>query len=568
MTELDKWNKEIERLSFFAENATNKKIFKYYRQALIDIKREMKIFMDNYETLSFSKRLEAERLLENGKQIDKILRDINGKVNNTVEKYVKGSAERGYYTSWYAMEGANNINLNMNMLPEKYINELVNRPVKGKVFSKRLYSHTNKLAKHTTAALLDAARTGKSYAVAAKRISDLTEADYKKALRIARTEGGRVQSITKQRSYVEAKKKGVDLQKQWLSTLDKKTRHSHQTLDGQVVEIEEQFESEDGYLADGPRLFGVAKEDIHCRCTTITVVNGISPELRRDNDEDERETFPFKNYDEWYNDKKGIVNQEDKFQTATDRINWLTDTMEKMEDGDYGELTDDEAEELYDKYDKEIEELKKYREGLDVDDYKVLNRAEIDEFFKDELEHKKWRASLSDYDKEVISDYTSSYYQSFNQIKRTNPNDFFNDPRLKGTPEKWRKEMIKKSDELVEILDRYTTDKSFTTFRGFSGTVNVTKRDIGKKDIFDDGFMSSSLDKDVVKGFTEGENNVTFEIRVKKGLSVGAYVAENSRFANEREFLFKPKTEFKIIDVESTLNNNRKTQHITLEVLG
>lgn len=300
--ELDKWQKEIERLSFFEENAVNKKLFKYYRQALIDIKKDMKEFMDNYEKLSFSKRLEAERLLQNGKQIDKILRDMNKEVNNTIEKHVKGAAERGYYGSWYALEGITGLNLDMNMLPEKYIKELVNRPVKGQRFSSRLYKHRNQLAKETTGALLDAARTGKSYAVAAGRINELTEASYKKALRIARTEGGRVQSTTKQRSYVEAKKKGVDIQKQWMSTIDGRTRHSHQSLDGQIVEVEEKFESEDGYEADGPRLFGIAKEDVHCRCTTITVVKGVSPELRANNTDGE--IGDYKNYNEWYNSKK------------------------------------------------------------------------------------------------------------------------------------------------------------------------------------------------------------------------------------------------------------------------
>src|SRR5699024_5260988 len=173
--------------------------------------------------------------------------------------------------------------------------------------SRRFYTHNDRLDKETTNALLDTARKGKSYVVAAKQINELTEASYKRALRIARTEGGRVQSIAKQRSYVEAKKKGVDLKKKWLSTLDSKTRDTHQGLDGQVVEIEEKFVSPNGHKADGSRLFGVASEDIHCRCTTITEVNGLSPELRMDNDGYE---IPYENYKDWYN--KRIGEQERK----------------------------------------------------------------------------------------------------------------------------------------------------------------------------------------------------------------------------------------------------------------
>ncbi|MBN6206292.1 hypothetical protein JYK21_07495 [Ralstonia pickettii] len=308
MQELDKWQKELEQLSNYAESAVNKKLFKYYRQALIEIKKEMKVFIENYENLSFSKRLEAERLLQNGKQIDMILRETYQQANKAVEDYAKTEAERGYYGTWYAMEGAHNLQLDMNMLPEKYIKQLVHHPVKGKVFSKRLYKYRDRLAKETTNALLDAARKGKSYAVAAKQINELTEASYKQAFRIARTEGARVQSRTKQRSYVEAKKKGVDLKKKWLSTLDKVTRDSHQYLDGQVVEIEEQFETKDGYKADGPRLFGVASEDIHCRCTTTTEVEGFSPELRRDNETGD--TFPYKNYNEWKKDRIDKMGQK------------------------------------------------------------------------------------------------------------------------------------------------------------------------------------------------------------------------------------------------------------------
>ncbi|MDY7044421.1 phage minor head protein [Virgibacillus sp. M23] len=301
MNQMDKWQKEINQLSQFSENATNKKLFKYYREALIDIKKEMKVFMDDYENLSFSKKLEAERRMEVVKQIDGILRDTYDKANGSISDHVKGEVERGYYGTWYAMEGAKNIELDMSMLPEKYIKQLVHRPVKGQVFSKRLYKHRNKLAKQVNAALLDAAVRGKGYAVAAKNVSELTEASYKRAFRIARTEGGRVQSTAKQKSYKEAAKKGVKLKKKWLSTLDGNARDTHQDLDGQTVEVNEQFTTSEGNSADGPRLFGVAEEDINCRCTTITEVNGISPELRRDNED--KETFPYRDFDEWYTAK-------------------------------------------------------------------------------------------------------------------------------------------------------------------------------------------------------------------------------------------------------------------------
>ena len=178
---------------------------------------------------------------------------------------------------------------------------LVNAPVAGKRLSKRLYQYRDKLADNVTQNIITGLFEGKSYAEIARRVNEETEASYKQALRIARTEGGRTQSKTTQKGYIEAKKKGIELRKKWLSTLSKTTRHSHRKLDGQIVDVEEKFTSLSGHKAEGPRLFGVASEDIACRCTTIEIVVGISPELRKDNES--KEMITYKNYDEWLNSK-------------------------------------------------------------------------------------------------------------------------------------------------------------------------------------------------------------------------------------------------------------------------
>ena len=165
-----------------------------------------------------------------------------------------------------------------------------------------MYTNQNKLAQEATTALLQGAFKGEVYAKVAKRVGELTEANYKQALRIARTEGGRVQSSAKQKSYEDAEAMGIKIEKQWLSTLDEKTRTSHQTVDGQRVEINEKF-TVDGKQADGPRLFGIAWLDINCRCTTIPVVKDIAPEFRVDNTTGKR--IKYTNYQDWA-DAKGI----------------------------------------------------------------------------------------------------------------------------------------------------------------------------------------------------------------------------------------------------------------------
>ncbi|MBQ3834638.1 MAG: hypothetical protein II816_03910 [Elusimicrobia bacterium] len=85
------------------------------------------------------------------------------------------------------------------------------------------------------------------------------------AMRIARTEGHRVQQQSQWNAINEAKKAGCDIVKQWDSTLDGRTRSTHARLDGQIREIDEPFEV-DGKKAMYPGAFGRPEEDIHCRC--------------------------------------------------------------------------------------------------------------------------------------------------------------------------------------------------------------------------------------------------------------------------------------------------------------
>lgn len=337
-TQLDKWNKEIAHLSDMAENASNAKLFKYYRQSLIDIKKQMKTYIDDYDSLSFAKRLEADRLINIGSQIDSTLKSTYGKAKGEIADHSGISAEHGYYGTWYALEGNESIQLGMPLLDKRYIEQLVNTKIAGKTFSSRLYKQRVKLGNEVRAALLDATRDGKGYAHAAGRVNEATEASYKQALRIMRTEGGRAQSEATQKSYKAAEDAGVKLEKRWIATLDKKTRQSHGELDGQTVAVDEKF-SYGGKKADGPRLFRVAALDVNCRCSTISVVNGIAPDVRRTKNGIE----DVQSYDEWAT-KNGIkTSPKPKTTPKTDWDNVFgkTNMREAVGEDNYKAFIDD-----------------------------------------------------------------------------------------------------------------------------------------------------------------------------------------------------------------------------------
>lgn len=88
-------------------------------------------------------------------------------------------------------------------------------------------------------------------------------------IRIARTEGHRIQVAANLDAMQAAKERGADVVKQWDATLDETTRERHRELDGQIREIDEYFEYSGGTVK-APGMFGNPAEDCNCRCAVLT----------------------------------------------------------------------------------------------------------------------------------------------------------------------------------------------------------------------------------------------------------------------------------------------------------
>lgn len=95
------------------------------------------------------------------------------------------------------------------------------------------------------------------------------------AIRAARTAVTGAQNAGRQDSYDAAVKMGIELEKQWLATLDNRTRHDHAAADGQMVAENKPF-TVGGYelmYPGDPR--GPGHEIYNCRCTMIAQVKGV-----------------------------------------------------------------------------------------------------------------------------------------------------------------------------------------------------------------------------------------------------------------------------------------------------
>ncbi len=209
------------------------------------------------------------------KQISGILDTLNGQQFNTISDYLQISYEDGFVGVMYDLHGQG-IPL-VFPIDQKQVVKAVQLDTK---LSKPLYNslgeNVNNLKHQITDSITRGIASNASYSDMAKQITRHMVGDYSgmkggalgKAMQIARTESHRITNEATFDAQLKAKDSGADVVKQWDAALDKRTRPHHAQLDGQIREIDEPFEVA-GRTALYPGGFGVASEDINCRCALL-----------------------------------------------------------------------------------------------------------------------------------------------------------------------------------------------------------------------------------------------------------------------------------------------------------
>lgn len=119
---------------------------------------------------------------------------------------------------------------------------------------------------------------GESIPDAAKRISLVMRMNENSAVRAARTAITGAENAGRVHSYERAKRIGIDLEQQWMATLDMRTRHSHRQLDGQRVPVGGKFKV-DGIELEYPGDPTAPGEYVYnCRCTLVAWFPDIEQE--------------------------------------------------------------------------------------------------------------------------------------------------------------------------------------------------------------------------------------------------------------------------------------------------
>ena len=104
--------------------------------------------------------------------------------------------------------------------------------------------------RHLDSAITQGILQGENIPAIAKRLEAVTDMNHKAALRNARTMTGSAQNAGHFASYKRAEDMGIDIEKQWLATMDERTRTSHRYLHGETQKMEDEFSNGLMYPAD------------------------------------------------------------------------------------------------------------------------------------------------------------------------------------------------------------------------------------------------------------------------------------------------------------------------------
>lgn len=270
MTPAQKQTTQYELLS---EKKVMEQLERSYQKALEDVKDRLRQ-LDERTDVENRQAVAYQKAFQQGlqKQLERILGKLHSKTYRTVQEYLQDCYLTGHTAVLYELQ-SDGLRLSLPVPQDKVCQAAVNDTKLVKPLYDSIGEDFAGLKKHITDIVSAGFASGASYGDMANQITGKMIGNYAtmrggalgRAKLIVRTEGNRIANAARLEAARTAKQQGADLVKQWDSTMDKKTRPHHVQLDGQVRELDEPFEV-DGRMAQAPGKFGIASEDINCRC--------------------------------------------------------------------------------------------------------------------------------------------------------------------------------------------------------------------------------------------------------------------------------------------------------------
>ena len=319
MNEFDYSTRQLNRL--------RRRILRVYSTARREMTDQLTEFLERFEQLDARKRelLEAGTITEAGYKtwlrnqvfqselMHQKLDNITQTCTTAQETAYRLARDEQYDLfafganyAFYEMEQAAGTALNLTLYNAEAVKQLLKENPKL-VPNKRIKSESNKTydARVFNRYVLQGIIQGKSvHDIATRAVNGMADTEVHWAMNNAITALTGAQNAGTLQQMRNAKELGIEVEKRWNSTLDYRTRETHQLLDQQHVPLDEPFEVE-GYEIQYPGDPSAAPEMVyHCRCK----LSSFLPKYPRRNasrrDNVTGEVVPVQSYEEWYAGKK------------------------------------------------------------------------------------------------------------------------------------------------------------------------------------------------------------------------------------------------------------------------
>lgn len=278
---MNKRQLEVEKAKLREEKKLLKELKKIYEDAAKEVEQKIRISngkidlllsvydeLDEKQKSLLQSQIYQKKFQENlKKQLDELIGNLSVDSYDSITRYLTDSYYTGYIGTMYDIQGQG-IPL-ITPINEKQVTRAMTLNTK---LSVPMYTRMGidvgilkkQIAKHISRGIA----TSSSYARIARNIDGASNIGFNKAMRIARTEGHRIQVLSANDAQHAAKAKGCEVVKQWDATLDGRTRPMHRLLDGKLAEIDEPFVVDDMEVMY-PGGFGIASQDVNCRCALL-----------------------------------------------------------------------------------------------------------------------------------------------------------------------------------------------------------------------------------------------------------------------------------------------------------
>ena len=238
---------------------------KIYKEALTDINQKVAVLMVDESMQSKIYQVGYQNRLK--KQIEASLELLNSGQYEKIHNYLQDCYSSGFVGAMYDLHGQG-IPLIM-PIDQKAMVKAVQTDLK---ISKGLYTKLGKdvgdLKKRITSEVSRGVAQALPYKDVTRNLNNVARIGFNRSMRIARTEGHRITQASALDGMRTAKSAGADVLKQWDATLDGHTRDHHRELDGQIRDVDDDFEV-GGMTVEAPGMFGDPAEDCNCRCCLL-----------------------------------------------------------------------------------------------------------------------------------------------------------------------------------------------------------------------------------------------------------------------------------------------------------